>query len=88
MSKEKLAATVDVIECLVDGDNLKSLNDEMVYLAAKSDVRAEQVKENEVWKPWVEIVENASGRTTDVGLKYEDISAQLSEDLQASLNKA
>ncbi|PJM79597.1 ABC transporter substrate-binding protein [Bifidobacterium scaligerum] len=88
MSDEKLAATVKVIECLVDGDNLKSLNDEMVYLAAKSDVRAEQVKENEVWKPWVKIVESASGRTTDVGLKYEDISAQLSEDLQAALNKA
>ncbi|NMM97773.1 ABC transporter substrate-binding protein [Bifidobacterium olomucense] len=88
MSDEKLAATVKVIECLVDGDNLKSLNDEMVYLAAKSDVRAQQVKENEVWKPWVKIVESASGRTTDVGLKYEDISAQLSEDLQAALNKA
>lgn len=88
MGKDKLAATVKVIECLVDGDNLKSLNDEMVYLAAKSDVRAEQVKENEVWKPWVEIVENASGRTTDVGLDYEDISAKLSEDLQAALNKA
>ena len=84
----KLKATVDVIECLIDGDNLKALNDEMVYLAAKSDVRAKQVEENEIWKPWVEIVESASGRTTDVGLEYEDISAQLSEDLQTSLNES
>ncbi len=36
---------------------------------------------------WVDAVENAEGRTTDVGLEYEDISAQLSEDLQAALNK-
>ena len=88
MSDDKLKATVDVIECLIDGDNLKALNDEMVYLAAKSDVRAKQVEENEIWKPWVEIVESASGRTTDVGLEYEDISAQLSEDLQTSLNES
>lgn len=88
MSDDKLKATVGVIECLIDGDNLKALNDEMVYLAAKSDVRAKQVEENEIWKPWVEIVESASGRTTDVGLEYEDISAQLSEDLQTSLNES
>lgn len=65
----------------------KKTNDEMVYLAAKSDVRKQQVEENSAWAPWVDAVENAEGRTTDVGLEYEDISAQLSEDLQAALNK-
>ena len=82
-----MKATAEVIQCLIDGDNLKKTNDEMVYLAAKSDVRKQQVEENSVWAPWVDAVENAEGRTTDVGLEYEDISAQLSEDLQAALNK-
>lgn len=88
MSDKKLSATVKVIQCLTEGKNLRSLNDEMVYLAAKKDVRAQQVQENEIWKPWVKIVEGATGRTTDVGLKYEDISAQLSKDMQDALNKA
>ena len=44
-------------------------------------------KRNSAWAPWVDAVENAEGRTTDVGMEYEDISAQLSEDLQAALNK-
>lgn len=85
---DKMKATAEVIQCLIDGDNLKKTNDEMVYLAAKSDVRKQQVEENSAWAPWVDAVENAEGRTTDVGLEYEDISAQLSEDLQAALNKA
>ena len=83
---DKMKATAEVIQCLIDGDNLKKTNDEMVYLAAKSDVRKQQVEENSAWAPWVDAV-NAEGRTTDVGLEYEDISAQLSEDLQAALNK-
>lgn len=87
ISDEKLQATVDVIECLIGTDeNLKATNDEMVYLAAKSDVREQQVAENDVWAPWVDAVESAEGRTTEVGLEYETISAQLSEDLQAALN--
>ena len=87
ISDEKLHATVDVIECLVGTDeNLKATNDEMVYLAAKSDVRMQQVKENDIWAPWVDAVESAKGRTTEVGLEYETISAQLSEDLQTALN--
>lgn len=84
---DKMKATAEVIQCLIDGDNLKKTNDEMVYLAAKSDVRKQQVEENSAWAQRVDAVENAEGRTTDVGLEYEDISAQLSEDLQAALNK-
>lgn len=86
-SDEKMKATVEVIECLIgNDDNLKATNDEMVYLAAKKSVREQQVAENDVWKPWIDSVENAEGRSTDVGLEYEEISAKLSEDLQAALN--
>lgn len=85
--KDLNKATVKVIDCLIKGDNLKKTNDEMVYLAAKKSVRQEQVKENSAWAPWVDSVEKAKGRTSDIGLKYEDVSAQLSDDLQAALNK-
>lgn len=85
--KDLNKATVKVIDCLIKGDNLKKTNDEMVYLAAKKSVRQEQIKENSAWAPWVDSVEKAKGRTSDIGLKYEDVSAQLSDDLQAALNK-
>lgn len=85
--KDLNKATVKVIDCLIKGDNLKKTNDEMVYLAAKKSVRQEQVKENSAWAPWVDSVEKAKGRTSDIGLKYEDVSAQLSDDLQAALNQ-
>ena len=48
-----MKATAEVIQCLIDGDNLKKTNDEMVYLAAKSDVRKQQVEENSAWAPWL-----------------------------------
>lgn len=54
---DKMKATAEVIQCLIDGDNLKKTNDEMVYLAAKSDVRKQQVEENSAWAPWVDAVE-------------------------------
>lgn len=85
--KDLNKANVKVIDCLIKGDNLKKTNDEMVYLAAKKSVRQEQIKENSAWAPWVDSVEKAKGRTSDIGLKYEDVSAQLSDDLQAALNK-
>lgn len=50
---DKMKATAEVIQCLIDGDNLKKTNDEMVYLAAKSDVRKQQVEENSAWAPWL-----------------------------------
>lgn len=79
-------AAVQVIQCLVSDDNLVKTNETLGYLAAKKDVRAKQVEQNELWKPWVESVEKAEGRTTKVGLKYEEISATLSKNLQAALN--
>lgn len=85
--KDLRKAAAKVIDCLVDGENLKKTNNEMVYLAAKRSVRNQQVKENQIWAPWVRPIEQAKGRTSDIGLKYEDVSAQLSEDLQEALNR-
>lgn len=85
--KDLRKAAAKVIDCLVDGENLKKTNNEMVYLAAKRSVRNQQVKENQIWAPWVRPIEQAKGRTSDIGLKYEDVSAQLSEDLQEALNQ-
>lgn len=86
-NKDKQAAAISVVECLTNDENLLKTNEALGYLAAKKEVREKQVAENELWKPWVDSVENAQGRTTDVGMKYEDISAQLSKGEQASLNQ-
>lgn len=86
-SKDLAKATVQAVNCLIEGDNLKRTNDEKGYLAAKKSVRAQQVKENSIWEPWVDSIEKAKGRTSEIGLKYEDVSAQLSRDLSAALNQ-
>ena len=78
----------DIISCLTTGDTAKLAVETLGYLSANPDVRAEQVKENPLWEPWVEIVEGAQGRTSDAGADYVNISAQLSEAIQASLNAA
>lgn len=83
---EKTKAAAQVIECLTSDENLAKTNETIGYLAAKKSARETQVKENDLWAPWVESVEGARGRTTDVGLDYETISATLSENLQAALN--
>jgi multiple sugar transport system substrate-binding protein len=46
------------------------------------------VKANPVWTPWVSPIENAQGRTTDLGATYTDVSSQLSEAIQGALNAA
>ncbi|MBT1165137.1 sugar ABC transporter substrate-binding protein [Bifidobacterium felsineum] len=83
---DKTKAAADAINCLTSDDNLVKTNETLGYLAAKKDVRTKQVAENPLWEPWVDSVEKAEGRTTKVGLKYEDISATLSKNLQAALN--
>ncbi|MBW3083506.1 ABC transporter substrate-binding protein [Bifidobacterium phasiani] len=83
---EKTEAAASVITCLTSGENLARTNETIGYLAATKTARETQVRENGLWAPWVESVEGARGRTTDVGLEYETISATLSENLQAALN--
>lgn len=84
---EKTKASAQVIDCMTNDKNLVKTNETLGYLAAKKTSRDAQIKENDLWAPWVESVENAQGRTTDVGMKYEQISATLSKNLQAALNK-
>lgn len=83
----KQKAAISVVECLTSDANLLKTNETLGYLAAKASVRAKQVQQNTLWEPWIQSVENAKGRTTDVGLKYEAISSQLSSGEQAALNK-
>jgi multiple sugar transport system substrate-binding protein len=77
-----------VIACLTDGDAALQTNETLGYLSAKPDVRAQQVASNPLWEPWVGPVEGAQGRTTELGSEYVDVSASLSQAIQAALNAA
>lgn len=75
-----------VISCLMTGDNAGVTSESVGYLSARPDVRAAQVASNPIWTPWVPIIEGAQGRTTDLGVDYVGVSAQLSEATQGALN--
>lgn len=87
-ASDHFANAAAVISCLTEGDKLLETNETLGYLAAKPEVRAEQVAANPLWEPWAPIVEGAQGRTTELGAEYVDVSARLSEALQTSLNAA
>jgi multiple sugar transport system substrate-binding protein len=87
-ASDHYANAAAVIACLTDGDAALQTNETLGYLSAKPDVRAQQVAANPLWKPWVGPVEGAQGRTTELGSKYVDVSAALSQALQAALNGA
>ncbi|MCI1935902.1 MAG: extracellular solute-binding protein [Bifidobacteriaceae bacterium] len=84
---DKAKASAAVINCLISDDTLLKTNDTLGYLAGKKTVRDEQVANDETLKPWADVVSRAQGRTTDVGLDYEDISSQLSQGEQTALNE-
>lgn len=77
-----------VIACLTTGEKASATSEALGYLSAKADVRAEQVKSNDLWTPWVSIIEGAQGRTSVLGPDYVTVSAALSEAEQAALNAA
>ncbi len=77
-----------VISCLTTGAKATQTSETLGYLSAKADVRATQVAANDLWKPWVSIVEGAQGRTTELGAKYVAVSASLSQAEQGALNAA
>ena len=62
--------------------------DALGYFAANKDLRAEQIASDAIWKPWATAIENAQGRTTDLGADYTAVSAKLSTAYQAALNAA
>lgn len=82
----KVKAAAQVITCMTSDKNLAKTNETLGYLAAKKSIRDSQAKDNEQWMPWIDSVESAQGRTTNVGLEYEQISATLSKNLQTALN--
>ncbi|WP_448061787.1 ABC transporter substrate-binding protein [Cellulomonas hominis] len=75
-----------VIACLTTGEQGMNTSETLGYLSAKADVRAEQVKANPLWEPWVSSIESAKGRTTDLGADYVTTSAALSEAITGALN--
>lgn len=77
-----------VIACLTGGDDATTTSETLGYLSAKSDVRAAQVDANPLWTPWVDIIEGAQGRTTELGAEYPNVSGALSEAIQGALNAA
>ena len=75
-----------VIACLTTGDKATATSEALGYLSAKADVRSAQVADNDLWTPWVSIVEGAQGRTSELGAEYVNVSAALSEAEQGALN--
>lgn len=86
-NEEKNKAAAEVITCLISDDSLLKTNATLGYLAGKKTVRDQQVAEDSTLSTWAEIVSKAQGRTTDVGLEYEETSSQLSQALQSALNQ-
>lgn len=77
-----------VISCMTQGEAGRTSAQTLGHLSARAELRAEQVKEDPTWNEWVDAVENAKGRTTDLGAGYVEASAKLSEALQGALNAA
>ncbi|HEY3436205.1 MAG TPA: extracellular solute-binding protein [Actinotalea sp.] len=77
-----------VIACLTGDAHGNATSEALGYLSAKAGVRATQVADNPLWTPWVDIVQGAQGRTTDLGADYVNASAALSEAIQGALNAA
>ena len=82
------AAAKQVINCLVGSANQVKTADQLGYFAASKTQRDQQISADAMWTPWVDAINNAQGRTTDLGAKYTATSAAISTALQAALNAA
>lgn len=87
-ASDHYANAAAVIACLTTGEKASATSEALGYLSAKADVRGEQVASNDLWTPWVDIIEGAQGRTSVLGPEYVTVSAALSEAEQAALNAA
>ena len=87
-ASDHYANAAAVIACLTSGEKASATSEALGYLSAKADARAEQVANNDLWTPWVDIVEGAQGRTSVLGPDYVVVSAALSEAEQVALNAA
>lgn len=85
-ASDHFANAAAVISCLTKGEAAKDTAETLGYLSAVKSIRDQQVAENPLWESWLSPVENARGRTTDLGASYVEASALISETTQATLN--
>lgn len=81
-------AANQVIDCLVGTGNQVKTDDMLGYFAANADERQTQIDSDTIWEPWADAINNAQGRTTDLGADYTATSGALSGAEQAALNAA
>jgi len=81
-------AAAAVIDCLAGPSSQVKTDDMLGYFAADKDERQKQIDSNPLWTPWVDAINGAQGRTTDLGADYTATSAAISTALQSSLNSA
>ena len=81
-------AAASVIECLSGPSSQVKTDDMLGYFAASKAERQKQIDADQMWTPWVNAIDNAQGRTSDLGAAYTATSAAISTALQTSLNSA
>jgi len=81
-------AAAAVIDCLAGPSSQVKTDDMLGYFAANKDERQKQIDSNPLWTPWVDAINGAQGRTTDLGAGYTATSAAISTALQTALNSA
>ena len=86
--KGHYAAAKAVVDCLVGAANQVKTADALGYFAPNKQEREKQIASDKIWTSWADAINNARGRTTDLGVKYPATSAAISTALQASLNAA
>ncbi|NHA68620.1 sugar ABC transporter substrate-binding protein [Phycicoccus flavus] len=82
------AAAKAVIDCLLSSDNQVKTDNMLGYFTANQETRTEQIAAEPVYTSWTDAIDNAQGRTTDLGTAYLQTSAALSKAEQAALNAA
>lgn len=82
------AAAKAVVDCLLSSDKQVETDNMLGYFTANKDTRTTQIESEPVYAPWADAINNAQGRTTDLGTSYLQTSAALSKAEQASLNAA
>ncbi len=82
------AAAKSVIDCLLSADQQVKTDNMLGYFTANKTTRDEQIAAEPVYQSWTDAIDNAQGRTTDLGTSYLQTSAALSKAEQAALNAA
>ncbi|MET7685910.1 extracellular solute-binding protein [Streptomyces sp. NPDC005423] len=84
---DRYATSQKIVTCLTSTDNLLNTDTTLSYVAPTTEVQDKQVVANAEWKPWVDAVKAAKGRTSDdLDTKYPKISEQLWKAVQSALS--